>query len=312
MRQTVLIIGKVETPEVRHLMQQLTRHSYRILVLDTSRFGSDSFISYEPERASGWLRVNHEEVAFKQIHSVFWDQFYPFNTNNDQPGIHGNNPHDKYSLLEVLFQQPHIRWFNSVTVMRSHKCKPWQLTLAAQGDLRLPATCIGNHPDRVRLFLNKHPDIIIKPVHGGRFTYRFRKDQDQAPHHTGQASAQAAGQEPATLQQYIGGTNIRSYLIDDYCFCGELQSSYVDFREDSHTRYRPHTLPDELVRQGRALMLRLGMHWGAIDWRLDEQGHYYFLEINPAPRFAHFETISQLPIAATLARCLCAKAGVSF
>ena len=303
MLRTVLILGTTTTSEVQQVMSHLVERADRILVLDTSRFGTDSFVSWEPETATGWLHVNNEEVPFSQIHSVFWDQFYPFKIHHGQTGIHADKHNDKYSLLEVLLRQPHIQWFNSVAVMRSHKCKPWQLTAAAQCGLQLPASCIGNHPDQLRLFLNNHPNIIVKPIHGGRFTYRLTP-QDQAT-----INAACAGyDEPVTLQQYIGGTNIRSYLIDDECYSGELQSSYVDFREDTYTRYLPHTLPEDLSRRARNLMLQLGMRWGAIDWRLDEQGDYYFLEINPAPRFEHFEARSQLPIAATLARRLCAGA----
>lgn len=303
MLHTVLILGAIKTSEVQHLMSHLSQHTHRILLLDTRCFGSDNFISWDPVTAQGYLHIHNEDIAFSQIHSVFWDHLYPFTINNGDTTVSSQKHNDKYSLLEVLLLQPHIRWFNSVAVIRSHKCKPWQLAAAAQCELLIPETCIGNHPDQLRLFLHKHTEIAVKPVHGGRFTYRLNHNDQHA------IDALCDGyDEPKTLQQYIGGTNIRSYFIDNYCFSGELQSAYVDFREDLYTRYLPHTLPDQQGQRARNLMQKLGMRWGAIDWRLDEFGRYYFLEINPAPRFEYFEAMSQLPIAATLSRRLCSMA----
>ncbi|MEZ4456069.1 MAG: hypothetical protein R2882_05895 [Gemmatimonadales bacterium] len=65
--------------------------------------------------------------------------------------------------------------------------------------------------------------------------------------------------------------------------------------------YRPHELPLEVQERILLLMRRLGLEYGAIDFRLTPEGEYVFLEINPAGQFLYIEQATGLPIAAALA-----------
>jgi glutathione synthase/RimK-type ligase-like ATP-grasp enzyme len=69
-------------------------------------------------------------------------------------------------------------------------------------------------------------------------------------------------------------------------------------------KYAPHDLPLETTAKLAALMERLGLVYGAIDLRLTPEGHYFFLEINPAGQFLYIEHATGQPIAAALAHAL--------
>ena len=57
----------------------------------------------------------------------------------------------------------------------------------------------------------------------------------------------------------------------------------------------------------RCLMQRLNLNYGAIDFVLDKQGNYVFLEINPNGQWAWIEHLTGLPISKEIVKCLCSS-----
>ena len=83
-----------------------------------------------------------------------------------------------------------------------------------------------------------------------------------------------------TLQEYIPGTNIRSYVIGEAVYSAEIASPDVDFRTDVQAQLIAKELPDSVRSQCLAVTKAFGMEWTAIDWRLKPTGEYVFLEAN--------------------------------
>ena len=88
---------------------------------------------------------------------------------------------------------------------------------------------------------------------------------------------------PVTIQQYIPGTNIRSYVIGESVYSAEIRSKSLDFREDLQAELIPVELPESVQQQCIAITMALMLEWTAIDWRLSPQGEYVFLEAKPSP-----------------------------
>nr|WP_269468643.1 hypothetical protein [Alteromonas sp. ASW11-130] len=105
---------------------------------------------------------------------------------------------------------------------------------------------------------------------------------------------------PITLQRYIAGTNIRTYVCGENCLSAELKSDHADFRSDNEAVATVHHLPMSVSQLATKLCDQMGMRWGAIDWRLDNEGKYWFLEINPAPYFLRVEHDTGLNISGML------------
>ena len=79
---------------------------------------------------------------------------------------------------------------------------------------------------------------------------------------------------PVTFQEYIPGTNIRSYVIGEDIYAAEIRSNSLDFREDEKAQLIPVELPDLVQQQCLAISKALMLEWTAIDWRLKPTGEY--------------------------------------
>src|SRR5215831_1526236 len=74
-------------------------------------------------------------------------------------------------------------------------------------------------------------------------------------------------------------------------------------------QYVVHELPPKIATILDELMDRLGLVYDTIDLRLTPDGHYVFLEINPAGQFLYIEHATGQPIAAALVETLVKKPG---
>ena len=109
---------------------------------------------------------------------------------------------------------------------------------------------------------------------------------------------------PVTLQEYIPGTNIRTYVIGNSIYSAEIRTNSLDFREDRDAKLIPIDLPESIQNQCFRIAQALYLKWTAIDWRLSPTGDYFFLEANPSPMFLYFEQQTQFPITDKLVELL--------
>ena len=115
---------------------------------------------------------------------------------------------------------------------------------------------------------------------------------------------------PVILQEYISGVDVRVTVVGDELFAAEIdarrtQSPY-DFRSVfDQCRVAATGLESDDRRRILHLMRRLGLVYGALDFRRGDDGRLNFLEINPAGQWLFVEQRTGQPIAAALARELC-------
>ena len=69
-------------------------------------------------------------------------------------------------------------------------------------------------------------------------------------------------------------------------------------------KIEPVTIPPPVMTQLRSYMKKLGLVYGAIDMRLQPDGTYVFLEINPAGQFLFIEAETKQPMVRALADAL--------
>ena len=75
----------------------------------------------------------------------------------------------------------------------------------------------------------------------------------------------------------------------------------ADVRMNPGIKWRPYELPAETAEGLLALMRRLGLEYGAVDFRVTPEGEHVFLEVNPAGQFLFIENATGMKIADTLA-----------
>lgn len=216
-----------------------------------------------------------------------------------------------YTLEGVYRLLSNKHWFNNVFAIRNAENKIYQLQLAKEVGLSIPATLISNHYDSMEQFMEKGKHII-KPVHNARI-----KDEELPQIVYTSEITQAIKKEEAEyninyLQDKIEKRyDVRATFVEEKCFAvtidsQELEETRVDWRKGEHIlQHTPIELPQEIRLKCIQLMKRLDLHYGAIDFILDKQGNYFFLEINPNGQWAWIEHLTGLPISKEIVKCLC-------
>lgn len=297
----ILILGNSEDTHAAHLKDALTQAGATVDYLDTRLFPTHLRISWQPDTQVGYLTLpGGRQLNFQDIRSVFWRSlsgvYVPSLKDSNQQRIALN---DSISTLRSLIQACPAHWINSWQAYQFHKEKPLQLSKAKQIGVTIPATLISNDPEQVIEFVRSQKRVIFKPVYGGahaQFVTESHLDLKRL--------SLALSLSPVTIQEYIPGTNIRSYVIAGSVYSAEIRSNSLDFREDLQAELIPVELPKSVQQQCIAITKAFLLEWTAIDWRLKPWGEYVFLEANPSPMFLHFEHQTGSPITQQLVRLL--------
>jgi glutathione synthase/RimK-type ligase-like ATP-grasp enzyme len=297
----ILILGNSEDSHAAHLKDALTQAGATVNYFDTRLFPTQLQMSWQPDNQIGYLTLpGGIRLNLQQIESVFWRNFsgvyVPDLKDTERQKIAVN---DSMSAMRSLIQACPARWINSWDAYQFHKEKPLQLNRVKQIGVTIPATLIGNDPETILEFVSNHEKIIFKPVYGGAHT------QFVTPAHLDtQRLQKTLNLSPVTFQEYIPGTNIRSYVIADSVYSAEIRSHALDFREDTKAELIPVQLPQSVQQHCLEITKALMLEWTAIDWRLKPTGEYVFLEANPSPMFLYFEKQTNFPITQELVKLL--------
>ncbi|GAA0859783.1 hypothetical protein [Aliiglaciecola litoralis] len=292
----VIILGATNDCHALHMLSACHKSGIRAALFDTSLFPSESSISWDPVANDGALIIDSQRYGFKEIDSVFWSTIgQPVMGQGTHTPVNQIAMCDSSSTLRTFFAEQSIAWVNSWQAFDFHRVKPRQLSLAAQQGVPIPHTYIGNDPDELVAFTQEHGKTICKPVYGGAHATlvdpsllvlsRLQKVLKHAP---------------VTIQRYIEGTNVRTFVIDQEVFSAEIISNQVDFRMHSEPEHLPISTPVPIQAIAVDLCHKFGLKWTAIDWRRNDEGDYVFLEANPSPMFIHFEQLTGYPITARL------------
>lgn len=218
-----------------------------------------------------------------------------------------------YTLEGVYRLLSGKHWFNNVFAIRNAENKIYQLQLAKEVGLTIPSTLISNHYDSVEQFLEKGKHII-KPVHNAR----IKDEKHPQIVYTSELKQTIKKEEAEFNINYLQNKiekhcDVRATFVGEKCFAvtidsQELEDTRVDWRKGEHIlQHTPIELPQEIRLMCIQLMKRLDLHYGAIDFVLDKQGNYFFLEINPNGQWAWIEHLTGLPISKEIVKCLCSS-----
>jgi DNA-binding CsgD family transcriptional regulator len=174
--------------------------------------------------------------------------------------------------------------------------KPFQLVAAGACGLHVPDTLISSQPEVAKGF-STHGPVVVKPM--SREVHGLIKADD------------TSGWSRAihmTQQRIDAAHHVRLTVVDDDMFAARIDTPHLDWREsDKDAKYSVIESP-AYVRSGvRQLMHRLVLRYGALDFAVDEQGHWWFLEVNPNGQWLWIEDATGLPICAAVAKALAAR-----
>jgi len=187
--------------------------------------------------------------------------------------------------------------------------KAVQLQTAARLGFTVPPTCMGNQPAAIQQrWQEAQGQLALKG-----FAQALVTLDDGAERHlytspvTAADLAETASLQacPSIWQHYVTKqVEIRVTTFGHTVLAAEIHSqqsaiSRHDWRryDLEHTPYVPHTLPLDMQRRCIQLLQTFGLFYGAMDFILQEDGTYVFLELNPFGQWAWIQDLCGLPLA---------------
>ncbi len=291
-----VILGHQKDLHATYMLDAMRQKGLNAHLLQSSDFPRCIQLAYSPSNGFGHLILSDgNKLAFEEIKSVYWRNFCGV-SDEAHRGNFGTAEYisakDSMACLRSWFNvSENTLWANSWQAYEHHQEKPWQLSKAKKLGINIPRTLVTNDIHEIKSWYTSLEKSIFKPVTGGTHTEILCAAHFDSAHIT-----DALSKAPITVQEYIEGTNIRTFVIGDQVFSAEIRSDSVDFREDKNTDVIPIATPKDIALQAISIMKTLHMTWTAIDWRRDKSGVYYFLEANPSPMFYGFEVQTGISI----------------
>jgi glutathione synthase/RimK-type ligase-like ATP-grasp enzyme len=199
------------------------------------------------------------------------------------------------------FSHPEVRILNQASALNVTN-KPQVLCLAREVGFDIPSTLVSNDFELLSQEMEKR-ELIVKPVNGGDYTKEI-KEVLQTTTVLNQTLA-----APAIVQEQLVPPEIRVYRINGRCFAYQLVADALDYRSTTDCEVIPlevNDLPEGFTDRLAALMDRLQMNFGAVDFKASPQtGRLLFLEINSGPMFAAFDAVSEGRLTNAIVDFLC-------
>jgi glutathione synthase/RimK-type ligase-like ATP-grasp enzyme len=209
-------------------------------------------------------------------------------------------------------------WVSDYYAILHASNKLLQLELAKKLGFKVPATLISSDRAAVQRFIEKHGELIVKPLPGvspivngvqkAFFTTKINKSNTPSL-----ANLHLA---PSIFQQCIETTfDVRVTVVGDKLFAAAIESKNTinnsavrDWRIcqfDGEISMESYELPSDIAQLCLNYVKKLGLRFGAIDLVMDNKGELWFLEINPNGQWAFVEAATGQQIGKALARLLC-------
>lgn len=305
------MIGIVSHPDDLHT-KEVTRHldaqGAGHHLVDTSRVPTVDTLTTR-QRPDGTWTGTWAGFDLADLHAMWWRRPQPFLLHGEvtRPQDRGFALGECAAMVAGIWSCVDAEWVNDPDRDEAASRKMWQLQLASRLGLRVPRTLMTNDPDEARAFVAAEPGrTIFKSFSATPTTWRETRPVREVD----LGLMDQVRYAPVIFQEMVpGGRDIRATVVGDEVFAAEIRadrSAYeFDFRIDTaHAPITEHRLPDAVQDRLLALMHRLGLRYGAADFRVGPDGEHVFLEVNPAGQWLFVEYATGQPISKALADLL--------
>lgn len=311
---SVLILANERDPSADAMVLALAERAVEVHRIDTAWFPTRLSMSARLRGGhwTGYLRTEHRLIDFEDITAAWYrsPRAYQFPDGLSDVERSHANVEAKYGLGGVLASLP-VLWVNHPARLADAAYKPLQLAVAARCGLAVPDTMITNDPTQVRRFVAEGNTVTkmlgaISIVESGQRKFAHTRIVDDADlsdlrgieHTTHQFQRWADKQHEARM--IVIGDRINAFAIHAGSAAG-----YVDWRTDYDTNtYEVVDPPVDVADGVHALMNKLGLAYGAIDFVIGPSGEWTFLEINPGGQYGWLEDHAGVDLTGQLADLL--------
>ena len=292
----ILVITNKDDITSDFVINELNKRKVEYFRLNTEDIGNSIDILFD-FKINKYLLIDNEKKYIVDIHdvtSVYYRRPKLPDLKNIllYPGEKEFLRNEIYYTLEGLYKiLRHAFWISHVYSIREAENKIFQQIVAKEIGFDVPDSLITNVPEKAKLFIKMHEDCVIKPIKNGL----INNEEEPKIIFTSQISAKHIGNidgiqsVPTYFQKEIKkDSDIRVTVVGKEIFAAEILSQVceetkTDWRQGEHfeLEYKKIKLPCDVEKKCIELMDTLKLNFGAIDFVLNKEGKFIFLEINP-------------------------------
>ncbi len=293
---------------------ELESRGHEVVVLDTARYPVETAIaiSYDDAEAQPDLRLRLGGTVhdLNACTAAWWRRAQAFTLHPEltDPEARTFAYNEAAEGLEGLRALLKVSWINDPARDARAAHKPYQLREARRAGLTTPRTLMTNDPEAARGFLEGQggrPTVYksFLALEGAWRETRVLRDDE----HDRLDLVQVA---PVIFQEYVDGdVDLRVTVVGDVVHAAKIHSARTAYNTDYRMELatvpmEPYELPEKIRRGVVRLMRRLGLVYGAIDFRVRPDGEHVFFEINPSGQWLFIEERTGLPITRTFVDAL--------
>jgi hypothetical protein len=305
----ILIISFENNEHVERVRAHLAAES---IVLDQAWFPSalrlDSRISNDYAGAC-LMQVGGRTINLTEVGAVWNRRIRPFTLHPEleDPTARLFAWSESNEALQGTWHALDRFWMNPLVADEVSQRKIRQLQVAREVGLSIPETLVTNDPAVARDFLEScGPGRVIRKA------FRNIPDAPRGTHIVEEADLALLDSvrfAPVTFQRYVpADLDLRVTVVEEEVFAASIAST-----PEFHADYRPglgsakveaFELPDDVQTALLALMERLDLKYGAVDFRVTPEGECVFLEVNPAGEYLFASDRTGQPVPEAIAACL--------
>ena len=214
-------------------------------------------------------------------------------------------------LLGFYSRLRHLPWLNPWRKGYEAENKFLQMELASDMGLLLPPVVVSNDKEVLMGFQKRHGEVALKLMHQDI----YRQDKKFVGLYVNKLERHAlkkfrsSGENPIVLQRYVHKQfEVRYTVVGDKHFVCKIESqkstkTTIDWRryDIPNTPHYEIEPPDHVRRKVTALMRQLNLEYGALDFIVDPDNNWFFLEVNSMGQFLWIEELSGLKISQAIA-----------
>jgi hypothetical protein len=305
----ILIISFHDNPHVQAVLRHVSRP---VTVFDVADFPSRASLEVRFGDGIDRLRLVTEgrrELPIEDVGAVWYRRERPLELD---PALTDPTSRlfawsESNEALTGLWRALDCFWMNPPAADEAGHRKIRQLQLARRVGLSVPETLITNDPSSAREFAVDHLEhgVIRKAL----------RNIAHAPRPTALVTAEDLARigdvryAPVTFQQFVpADLDLRVIVVEDEIFPAAIRSRpefQTDYRMGiGSAEFSPYTLPDDVASALLELHHRLGLSYGASDFRVTPDGEHVFLEVNPAGEYLFASERTGQPVPQAIAACL--------
>ncbi|MGH3754573.1 MAG: ATP-grasp ribosomal peptide maturase [Pseudonocardiaceae bacterium] len=311
--RSVLILTHPFDPTADKVVDELNRRGVSLFRCDAADFPEKLSAGAEllEGRWSGQLWTLRRRLELDDVTGIYYRrpttfEFHPDLSDDERRWAAIQARLGFGGLLASLDQ-----WLNHPHHIGYAEYKPVQLRRAVACGFQVPRTLITNDPETAQKFVTKVGQAVYKPFGGAGasddsgfrhvFTTKVTASQCAEPN---------ISRTMHIFQEWVPKQyEVRLTVVDSHFFATRIdaasEAAHVDWRSDYHSiSYSVIETPCS-VRSGVTMLLEsLGLRFAALDFIVDPDDQWWFLECNPNGQWAWIEDETKLPISRALADAL--------